>query len=164
MYVVTYEHVTCFFSVYVWMQWIIQRRTLCNTAINYDWYLWCQAERKWKLCDVKTYITQKCKSHESLVRKTKMTSWRGNCSRINGPLWGESTGHRWIPLSKEFVVHLLSFWTKCWTNRRSPFFFSILSRPHCVCSKFIFVFYEGFHRLLLLKLKPLMHQSEAVCK
>ena len=27
------------------------------------------------------------------------TSWYGNGFRITGPLWGESTGYRWIPLT-----------------------------------------------------------------
>ena len=29
-----------------------------------------------------------------------MTSSNGNIFRVIGPLWGESTGHRWIPLTK----------------------------------------------------------------
>ena len=29
-----------------------------------------------------------------------MTSSNGNISRVTGPLRGESTGHRWIPLTK----------------------------------------------------------------
>ena len=29
-----------------------------------------------------------------------MTSSNGNIFRITGPLFGESTGHRWIPLTK----------------------------------------------------------------
>ena len=29
-----------------------------------------------------------------------MTSSNGNIFRFTGPLWGESTGHRWIPLTK----------------------------------------------------------------
>ena len=29
-----------------------------------------------------------------------MTSLNGNIFRVTGPLWGESTGHRWIPLKK----------------------------------------------------------------
>ena len=28
-----------------------------------------------------------------------MTSSNGNVFRVTGPLWGESTGHRWIPLT-----------------------------------------------------------------
>ena len=29
-----------------------------------------------------------------------MTTSNGNIFRVTGPLWGESTGHRWIPLTK----------------------------------------------------------------
>ena len=54
-----------------------------------------------------------------------MTSWHGNALHITGPLWGESTGHRWIPLTKgqwcgfslmlgwkavEQIVELLVIW------------------------------------------------------
>ena len=28
-----------------------------------------------------------------------VTSSNGNGFRVTGPLWGESTGHRWIPLT-----------------------------------------------------------------
>ena len=44
--------------------------------------------------------------------------------RITGPLWGESTGHRWIPLehnrpvTRRFIVSLLLPKTSCWTNSR----------------------------------------------
>ena len=41
-----------------------------------------------------------------------MTSSNGNIFRVAGPLWGKSTGHRWIPLTKasdaEFWYFLLS--------------------------------------------------------
>ena len=33
-----------------------------------------------------------------------MPSWYGNHCRVTGPLWGESTGHRWIPLTKGPVI------------------------------------------------------------
>ena len=29
-----------------------------------------------------------------------MTSLNGNIFRVTGLLWGESTGHRWIPIKK----------------------------------------------------------------
>ena len=29
-----------------------------------------------------------------------MTSSIGNIFRVTGPLWGEITGHQWIPLTK----------------------------------------------------------------
>ena len=30
-----------------------------------------------------------------------MTSWNENAFRVAGPFWGETTGHRWIPLTKD---------------------------------------------------------------
>ena len=38
-----------------------------------------------------------------------MTSWNGNIFCVIGPLWGESTGHRWIPLTKSTDAELWSF-------------------------------------------------------
>ena len=38
-----------------------------------------------------------------------MTSWNGNIFRVTGPLWGESTGHRWIPLKKACDAELWCF-------------------------------------------------------
>ena len=55
--------------------------------------------------------------------RTWGTWWRhGNVCRITGPLWGESTGHQWIPLTKgpvmpNFDVSLIA-WSSCWTNSR----------------------------------------------
>ena len=34
---------------------------------------------------------------------------KGNISRVTGPLWGESTGHRWIPLTKASDAELSCF-------------------------------------------------------
>ena len=39
----------------------------------------------------------------------KMTSLNGNVFRVTGPLWGESTGHRWIPLTKTSDTELWCF-------------------------------------------------------
>ena len=35
-----------------------------------------------------------------------MMSWNGNIFYVTGPLWGESTSHRWIPLTKASVVDI----------------------------------------------------------
>ena len=40
---------------------------------------------------------------------TMMTSSNGNIFRVTGPLWGESTGHRWIPLTKANDAELWCF-------------------------------------------------------
>ena len=41
--------------------------------------------------------------------KNMMTSWNGNIFRVTGPLYGEFTGHRWIPLTKASDVELWYF-------------------------------------------------------
>ena len=40
---------------------------------------------------------------------TMMTSSNENIFRVTGPLWGESTGHRWIPLTKASEAELWCF-------------------------------------------------------
>ena len=42
-------------------------------------------------------------SPSSLLAEEKLcmkTPWQGNAIRFTFPLWGESTGHRWIPITK----------------------------------------------------------------
>ena len=41
--------------------------------------------------------------------ETIMTSSNGNIFRVTGPLWGESTCHRWIPLAKVSDAELWCF-------------------------------------------------------
>ena len=38
-----------------------------------------------------------------------MTSSNGNIFRVTGSLWGESNGHRWIPLTKASDAELWCF-------------------------------------------------------
>ena len=38
-----------------------------------------------------------------------MTSSNGNISRVTGPLWGEITDHRWIPLTKGNTLVMRNF-------------------------------------------------------
>ena len=38
-----------------------------------------------------------------------MTSSNGNSFRVTGPLWGASTGHRWIESKPMVACHLLEF-------------------------------------------------------
>ena len=44
-----------------------------------------------------------------LLSLIMMTSPNGNIFRVTGSLWGESTGHRWIPLTKASDMELLCF-------------------------------------------------------
>ena len=59
-----------------------------------------------------------------------MTSSNGNIFRVTGPLWGESIGPRWIPLTKASDAELWWFlcaWTSGWAKNRDA---GILRR-HC---------------------------------
>ena len=51
-----------------------------------------------------------------------MTKWNGNIIRVTGPLCVESTGHRWIPVTKASDAELWCFficvWTNGWVNNR----------------------------------------------
>ena len=48
-----------------------------------------------------------------------MMSWNGNTFHITGLLWGETTGHQWIPFTRApwtSDVSLMSARTNCWTS------------------------------------------------
>ena len=54
-----------------------------------------------------------------------MTSSNGNIFRVTGPLCGEFTGHRWIPLTKASDAELWRFlwsapWINGWANNHKP--------------------------------------------
>ena len=50
--------------------------------------------------------------------QTMMTSLNGNSFRVTAPLWGESTGHRWIPLTKASDAEL---WCFLWSAPKQTF-------------------------------------------
>ena len=62
-----------------------------------------------------------------------MTSSNGNIYRLTGPLCGEFTGYRWIPLTKATDVELwwcfffICVWINCWINNRKAGYL----RCHC---------------------------------
>ena len=75
-----------------------------NTIVVFVIFRYCNDPSKWSSSTRKTWI-----GYLSLLvpwlRHTErlaimMTSSKGNMFRVTGPLWGESTGHRWIPLTK----------------------------------------------------------------
>ena len=73
-----------------------------------------------------------------------MPAWHGNAFCITGTLWGESTHHRWIPLTKEpvmrsFDVLLLWAWTSCWPNIIWWF-----ETPWCQCDVIIMLTFRVF--------------------
>ena len=46
-----------------------------------------------------------------------MTSWNENILRVNGPIWGEFSGHRWIPFAKANNPEL---WCFLWSAPEQP--------------------------------------------
>ena len=59
--------------------------------------------------------------HNSFRFGCMMMSSNGSLFRDTGPLCGEFTGHRWIPLTKACDAELWSFiraWTNGWVNNR----------------------------------------------
>ena len=65
--------------------------------------------------------------------KTIMTSWNGNIFRVTGPLCGEFTGHRWIPLTKATdAEHWCFLWSapqQTLNNELRRWWFETQSRP-----------------------------------
>ena len=48
-----------------------------------------------------------CIGHSSAACHDDVIKWKHFC--VTGPLWGESTGHRWIPLSNAIDAVLWCF-------------------------------------------------------
>ena len=57
---------------------------------------------------------------------TMIASWNGSIFRVTGPLCGQFTGHRWIPLTKAseaelwctLMFSLICSWINAWVNNR----------------------------------------------
>ena len=67
--------------------------------------------------------TSLMKTYISIYFASIMTSSNGIIFHVNVPLWGESTGHWWIPLTEGrwrglLILLLLLIWTNCWTYTR----------------------------------------------
>ena len=86
-----------------------------STSVEIDW-----SECR---CETKLYAHMMIESLENPTQKRNLTkkvqkitrlsmmmmSPNGNISRVTGPLWGETTGHRWIPLIKANDAELWCF-------------------------------------------------------
>ena len=57
---------------------------------------------------------------EVLFHYNMMTSSNGIIFRVTGPLWGESTGHRWIPNTKASDAELWCFLWSANQGRGGP--------------------------------------------
>ena len=59
------------------------------------------------LFNIFPFYSPRCGQSDPMI-----TSWNGNIFRVTGPLWGESTGHRSIPLTKASDTEL---WCLLWS-------------------------------------------------
>ena len=80
--------------------------------------------------------------------KLVLLIWHHQIFCVTGPLWGESTGHQWIPLTKVSDAELWCFlwstpWINGWINNREAgdlrhyrtHYDVIVMRSHCSISK-----------------------------
>ena len=75
------------------------------------------------MCHENKNVTEILRSSEKNFWTIMMTSSYGNIFRVTGPLCGEFTGNRWIPLTKASDAELWCFlwsvpWIKGWVNNR----------------------------------------------
>ena len=74
------------------------------------------------LCFVLFFVILSVQWFTWLIHNFMMTSSNGNIFCVTGPLCGEFTGHRWIPLTKASDVELWCFlwsaWINSWVNNR----------------------------------------------
>ena len=104
---------TNFNAVWIKAQYFLIRKRHLNMSFA-KWLLWTNL-----------YILRYTLSPKSYPRPciTKMTSSNGNIFRVTGPLCGEFTGHRWIPLTTDSDAELRCFflicaWINVWVNNR----------------------------------------------
>ena len=60
-------------------------------------------------CCIVTSRAVTSRGNRQTDKQFKLTSSNGNIFRVTGPLWGESTRHRWIPLIKASDAELWCF-------------------------------------------------------
>ena len=70
-------------------------------------------------------MTERFPSQRPVMQNAVLSSPNGNIFRVTGPLWGESTGPRWIPLTKAsnagaLMYSLICARTNGWVNNRDP--------------------------------------------
>ena len=96
---------------YVHQEWMLLNSAwhiVCSTRCHYTvcrwWDLWHATHTYMRTVSPRDFIM--------------MTSSNGNIFRVTGPLCGEFTGHRLIPLTKASDAELWCFlWSSPWINR-----------------------------------------------
>ena len=78
----------------------------------------CVTRPQWaKLTGNRTQWNSTRRVHNYWKSCSMITSSNRNSFRVTGPLWGETTGHRWIPLTKASEAELWCFLsTNGWAN------------------------------------------------
>ena len=112
-----------------WVKWRYQQPVLLNLMQSRDehivtWTEWsplCRRCLKWIIWNESFCILIQISMKLSLVQvmfnelDKRMTSSNGNIFRVTGPLCGEITGQRWIPLTKASDAELWCFlWSAPW--------------------------------------------------
>ena len=66
------------------------------------------------------FFVDKFGYHTTPIRvNSTMASWNGNIFRVTGLLWGEFTGHQWIPLTRPVTGSFDVFFDLCLNKRLS---------------------------------------------
>ena len=99
--------------VYAWCQFCVifknmisTHECICITKMILP--KWHSCDRIWH-CLIMYIFHNAHLDNSSMQPMFIMTSSKGNIFRITGALWGESTGHRWIPLTKASDADLRCF-------------------------------------------------------
>ena len=94
-------------------------RTMCSIQMQIKW--WFQVQNSLEYNHQSFITSQIAKTQGS----TMMTSSNGNIFRVSGLLWGESTDHRMIPLTKASDAEL---WYFLWSAHKQTMKQTIESR------------------------------------
>ena len=131
------------------------------------WYFFCH------IADLKSsHITGNFPGLEvqgGILAWPMMTSSNGNIFHVTGPLWGESTGHRWLPLARPvtrsfdvfFVLRLNKWMSKQSRHQRFEMPSGSLWH-HCNGSHYCFIrsHHHEYHIQALKCINPLKESRE----
>ena len=79
----------------------------------------------------KSWCILGCLVHYGICEMSRVASWHENDLGITGPLWGESTGHRWVPFTqaqynRNLMLHVLTLLgDSCWMTSLKIYHWSV---------------------------------------
>ena len=111
---IQYCHVRFMWVLFKWPNFISKVQIINSPKTSTDLTHW------WHSRDIK-HISNVLFYSYSIVSHDDVIKWK--IFHITGPLWGESTGHWWIPLTKDSDAEVLMFsllyaLTNGWANNR----------------------------------------------